>query len=219
MELALSALAFFGYCVALYAYGRSNLPGRDRVIVHVPIVAFFWFFAGWMLLAMGIKTGPMGALFGFFAIAVGLCIALPYVHCLLSALAEGPLRAWIGVERMTVERSYDEAGRAERERRLDDALRLYLEAAAQAPDEPEPHRRAAEVALQAGRGPEAIDHLRRAFDRTTENESRANLAFRLAELLNRHDRREDARALLASLADELRGTKYEEFARARLGAC
>jgi len=229
MEVWIAVLVFYGYCAGLWVFARRDNPVKDWWSVNAALVAGFWLLAGWIMLATRAKTGMVTSgnvvaavgLGGVLVLIIlGILVAAPYWWHLLSLLAEGGLRkVLVNAESMTVVKTFDVADKAEKERRFDDAIALYMTAAKQAPADAEPVRRAGEALIRKGDLEAGLARLREALTLTTAPEDVASLAFRIVELLHRTlQRREEARQQLEAAAQRLKGTRFESYAIERLKA-
>ena len=220
---------FLGYVGALWLFVRSDNPLRDKAGVNWLLFAGFWLLAAVVVVSVRDVTGtvraenPGGAVGLGIALCIlilGILLAVPFWMHLLHLLADAGVKSvLVNAAHMTVEKTFDLADKAEHDKQYDEAIKLYLLAATEAPEEPEPWRRAGEAAWKKGSRDEAIDYLRRALIRTASPEDVASLAFRVAELLDREmGKRDEARVTLEQAAGRLKGTKFEEYARDRLRA-
>jgi tetratricopeptide (TPR) repeat protein len=220
-----AAGALLLYAAFLWFFVRGDSGLRDKAVANWIAFAGFWALAAWVAISTRLVTGDVregaqgavGLLGALVVITLAIIIAIPFWMHLVGLFAEGGIRSVLGIERMKVEKTFDVADKAEHEKRYDDAIKLYLVAAAEAPAEPEPFRRAGDAALKNGATEEALDYFKRALARTTNPEDVASLAFRIAELLARTlGRRDEARQTLEKTATQLAGTRFEQFARDRI---
>jgi tetratricopeptide (TPR) repeat protein len=223
-----AAGALLLYAAFLWFFVRGDSGLRDKAGANWIAFAGFWALAAWVALSTRAQTGivregnviaAFGLLAALLVIVAAIIIAIPFWMHLVGLFAEGGIRSVLGIERMKVEKTFDVADKAEHEKRYDDAIKLYLVAAAEAPAEPEPFRRAGDAALKNGATEEALDYFKCALARTTNPEDVASLAFRIAELLARTlGRRDEARQTLEKTATQLAGTRFEQFARDRINS-
>jgi tetratricopeptide (TPR) repeat protein len=229
MNVWIAVLVFYFYCAGLWAFARSDNPFKGMWSVNAALVAGFWLLAGWIALATRAKTGivtegnvvaAVGLGGVLLLIAIGILVAVPYWWHLLSLMAEGGIKnVLVNAENMVVSKTFDVADKAEKERRYDDAIALYLAAAKEAPRDPEPLRRAGEAMIRKGDVEAGLARLREALALTTAPEDVASASFRIAELLDRTlARRSEARAVLEAAAKRLDGSRFAEYAIERLKA-
>jgi hypothetical protein len=218
MEIAVALLAFWSYCAVMSVAARSERGWVTLAGVHAGSVAVFVALFCWATWAVVTRMTPfLGMPFVVLTAIVGVLLGLRWWSFLVGEYFDRSRAAAIGMDRMKVEKSYDAAAKAEREGRWADAERAYLDEAAADPTDAEAMRRAGEALVRAGRVEEGARHLQTALTRLKEREARANLAFRIAELLARDlGKRDDARRVLESIVLELEGSKYREYAQARL---
>ncbi len=208
---------FWSYCASLSVLVRREYAFLQTYLFHAGSVTLFvalGSLAGGVLVRAGhpLFTVPAFAL----TVIIGVLLGLRYWSFLLGDVVDRVRASALGIDRMKVERTYDLAEKAAHEGDDGAAQRLYEEAAARDPGDPEARRRIAEIHLRRGRTAEAVEALRSALALIGEPEPRATLAFRISDLLAGAGRMEEARALLGSIAREVAGTRLEAYARERL---
>ncbi len=225
--MIVAGAVFLLYAGGLSLFLRGDHAARDKAGVNWILFALFWLLATFVVMSVrdvtgttqgGNAGGAVGLMVALVILVVGIVLAIPFwMHLLHLAADTGVKSVLVNEAHMTVEKTFDLADKAEHEKQYDAAIKLYLVAAAEAPETPEPWRRAGEAAWKNGSRDEAIDYLRRALLRTEAPEDVASLAFRVAELLDRElGKRDEARVTLEQAAGRLKGTKFEEYARDRL---
>jgi len=184
----ISAIVFWTTCLLLSYFTRKDHPFVDTpVFVFGGAVALFLAFA---VLVGGAtaasKSQPAyGVIYLLVGFIVGVPLAVPWIVHSVGVFANEAQRAAIGVDQMTVQRSYDAAEKLMFEKRFDEAEREFLAGAEAEEKDPEPLRRAGEAALAAGRAQIAVGHFRLALARITSEEDRASLGIRIAEIEQR----------------------------------
>lgn len=216
--LVFSVGAFWLYCGVMSLLARED----DRPLLQSP--AFHLGSAALFVLLMSlsaysiVRTGhplvtvPAATL----VIIFGVLFGLRYWTMMFGEYIERAHAAALGVGNMKVRKTYDKAEKAEREGDLEGALGLYQGEAAQDPSDPEPLRRMAEIRVRQGDLDRAAPLFRAALPLVESPEDRTTLAFRLSDLLVRADRRDEARRVLEELAGQVPGTRWAEYAEARL---
>jgi len=218
MEIAAALLAFWSTCAAMSVAARSEREWVTLAVVHMLSVAAFVALFSWATWAIVVRMSPfLGVPLVAMTAITGVLLGLRWWAFLVGEYFDRTRAAAIGMDRMKVERTYDTAAKAEREGRWADAERAYLEEAAADPTDAEAMRRAGEALVRVGRVEEGVRHLQSALGRLSGREERANLAFRVAELLARDlGKRDEARRVIESILAELEGSRYREYAEARL---
>lgn len=179
----------------------------------VQILALTGFFGLFLLL-----VNYLFLIFALPVLLVAIGLALRFMMFLVADWFETAHRFGTGIDRMTIEKTYDRAEKAEREKNFDEAIRMYAEEGRADPEDPEPWRRIAEIEVTRDRLAESIGPFRRALTMTADPEAKVTVTFRLADILARVDRTGEARELIDGVAREFRGTRYEAFAQERLRA-
>lgn len=218
IEIAVAVLSFWTYCAVMSAAAKSERAWVTLAPVHAASVAVFVALFCWCAASIVPRMPPlMGVPFVALTGILGVLVGLRWWGFLVGEYIERTHAAAIGIDSMKVQKSYDQASRAEKEQRWAEAIRMYLDEAAADPADAEALRRAGEACVGAGQVEEGVGHLRAALARLEGAEDRATQSFRIAELLARDLRRPDeARELIMKVATEMQGTKYEEFARERM---
>ena len=215
-----SVAIFWTLCALL-----SVITRREREFIETPTFVFVGIgvlFFGFAILIGGSavvsRAVPVyGALYMLIGFVPGLVILVPWIHHSVKIFAEEGRRAVIGLDQMTVQKSYDAPEKLMHERKFDEAERAFLEAAGSEVDDPEPLRRAGEAALASGRVKPAIDHFRRALVRITSEEDRASLGIRIAEIEERRlNDMAGARRTLEGLLPGFKPGKWGDYVRERL---
>lgn len=213
------AVVFWLYCGGMAALSRSERPFLQNSLFHAASVAAY---VGLATAVAGtfIRLGhPLMTVPAFVMILIfGALIGFRYWSFLVSEYMDRIHASATGISTMRVQKTYDVADKAEHGGELDRAMALYAEEAARDPKDPEPLRRMAEIHLRRASPAAALDCLRRALPLVEDPEPKSTLAFRLADLLEREGRREEARSILQALEEELAGTRFAQFARDRLKA-
>jgi len=209
------ALFLFLAGLLSYAGGKDWPPLHRKPLQFAALAGFFglWFLTIWLFRS---ETGVLALLFMLPILFVGVGLAYRFLRFLIGDWFETAHRFGIGLDRMTIEKSYDRAEKAERERDLEGAIRLYREETGRDPADPEPWRRIGEIEVRRGRMEHAVEPLRAALTRLHEPEPRATAAFRLADVLRHLNRTDEARALIEGIGREFPGTRIEGFAKERL---
>jgi hypothetical protein len=217
---AVSALVFWTICGVL-----SKLTREDRAYIDTSafvIAGFVSLFIGFSILVGGASVaaegmGPMGAGLLVVAFVPGLVLLIPWVWHVLGLAAHEAGQAALGVESMTVRRTYDAAEKLMHERKFEEAERAFLSEAEKEPEDPQPLRRAGDAALAAGRAEIAVGHFRRTLSRIRSDEDRASLGIRIAEIEHRTLGNEAAaRRTLEDLLAELGHGAWGTYVRERL---
>lgn len=213
-----------GAVFLLYAGSLSYAAGRDFKILQsktvqlLAIGLFFTLFA----MTMGfvqVAHGKQGLIFCFPIILIGIAAAYRFFPYVVGEWFQSGARAVIGLDQMTVRRSYDLAEKAEKDREWGRAVDLYYEETRRDADDPEPWRRIAELEVKRGRLEESLTAFRQAARLMKQVEDHVTVKFRLSDVLMKLGRVEEARRVLEEVARERRGTKFEEFAQERLKSC
>lgn len=202
------AILFFLYAGLLSLAARKNAGFLSSKIVQLLAVGGFF----GLLYPVAQALGPLLVMPVAF---VGFALGVPFLMFLVGDWFDAAARAATGVDSMKLRRTYDAAEKAEREGRLDDALALYRREAAA---DPEPRRRAGELLLSKGEVPAALEAFDAALAGIADPEPYATLAFRVADVEAREGRRDAARRRLEDVARRFPGTRFEAYARERLGA-
>lgn len=211
-----AVVVFWAYGGALSLLARRDwAPLRFKVVQAGAIAGFFglFFLAVWTL-SSGSTSREL--LLMFPILLVGLGCAFRFVPYVIGEWFESARRSVIGLDSMTVAKTYDLAEKAERDRNLDEAIRLYRAEAERDPRDAEAWRRIGEIEVKRGRPQEALAPFRTALSRLREPEPKTTLAFRLADLLAKQGRTDEAHELVERIAQEFAGTKFEGFAKERL---
>jgi len=217
----LAVAAFWIFSALLSLLSREDRGYSRTPLFRAAGTAGFLALLGWSATTVAIPRGnPYHAFFtvpAFFLVTIiGTALAFRFWSSLIGDFFMRARSVMMGDDRMTVEKSFDRAHKAEKEGDLEGAYRLYAEERAKDPAAPEPLRRMAEIRLQQGRAEEALSHLRDALPLAPSPEERAVLSFRISDLLLRLGRTQEARSELESTARELAGTRFEKYARERL---
>ena len=203
---AVFALVFLAYAGLLSFAARKEARFLEPKTVQ--ILAILVFFG--LLFPVAQLVGP---LFVIPIALLGAALGIPFVSYMVGEWFDHAARSLTGEASMKVRPSYDLAEKAEREGRIDDALRLYREQTSGT--DPEPWRRMGELLLSKGDREAAIDAFRAALAKIQEPEPYATLAFRISDLETRPD---EARRLLEDVARRFPGSRFESHARGRLAA-
>ncbi|GEM_PF-5349611 len=210
-----AVVVFWVYGGALSILARRDWPPLRNKLVQAGAIAGFF---GLFTIAIRMLSGGvnLSLLFLFPILLVGLGCVFRFLTFLVGEWFDTARRAAVGVESMRIQKSYDRAEKAERERDWENAVRLYSEEAARDAEDPEPWRRIAEIEVRRERAIESIGPFQAALTRLKEPEARCSAAFRLADILVRLDRADEARRTIESMAQAYPGTKFESFAKERL---
>lgn len=210
---------FWGYCFAMSAALNEERGFWQNGVVHLLSAALY--IALMCLAAFGVvNSAPAAPILTVpvfvFAVLVGILLGRRYWTFLIREYVGRSHAALMGIGSMKVEKSYDKARKAEHERDWDGALSEYARAAAEDPGDGEARRRMGEIHLRLDRTEQALQHFRAAVPLKESPEDRTTLSFRIADILDGAGRRDEARALLESVAKEYAGTPFEKYARERL---
>jgi len=221
IRIAIAVALFWSYCGFMSVLARKDHPILARRGMMIPAsVAAYVVLIGVCLFAFLAQARGFNAIFLMFGLAfvliAGVLLGYPYLAFMVGEVFDRTHRVAVGIARMKVRPTYDLAAKAEREKRLEDALDLYRQGALEHSDDPEPLRRMAEINLLRGKVDDALACLKEAYPRVVESEEKASLAFRAADLFARAGRAVEARELLESTARDLAGTPFEAYARDRL---
>lgn len=216
----IAAAAVFILYAGLLSYGA----GRDLKILQSKTMqlaatgVFFTLFAA----AMGFVLdahGKQGLIFCFPIVILGIGAAYRFFPYVVGEWFDSGAKAVIGLDRMTVRRSYDLAEKAEKDREWGRAVELYHEETRRDATDPEPWRRIAELEVKRGRLAESVGPYREAARITASVEDQVTILFRLADVLQRLGQVEEAKRVLESVARDRQGTKFADFAQERLRSC
>jgi tetratricopeptide (TPR) repeat protein len=220
--IALATLLFWSYCAAMSVLAKRDHPLLARRGLMPGSVALYVALIGVCLFAFLGQVRGVNALYLMFGLAGvlvgGVLLGYPYLAFMIGEVFDRAHAAATGIDRMKIRPTYDQAAKAERERRFAEALALYGQGAQENPEDAEPLRRMAEIHVARGELPEAISRLKEAYARAAGAEEKASLAFRAADLLARAGQDSAARETLESAARDLAGTPFEAYARTRLKA-
>ncbi|MBI2900982.1 MAG: hypothetical protein HYY17_12420 [Planctomycetes bacterium] len=212
----LAVVAFWSFAGALSVLSRLDWPPlRVKSVQAGAIAGFFalFFVAVWALRS---SVGQLALLFSFGIMLGGIVCGFAFFPYLIRDWFDTAHRWATGIDQMKVAKSYDRAEAAERDREWDAAVRLYREEVARDPADPEPWRRIAEIEVRRDRTEASAAPYREALARLREPEPKATLAFRFSDVLVRMGRVEEGRAVLERATADLKGTRFEEFAKERL---
>jgi tetratricopeptide (TPR) repeat protein len=204
------AVAFLAYSGLLSFAARKDATFLQYRLVHVAAIAGFF----GLLYPVAQALGPL--LVMPIALA-GAALGIPFISYLIGDWFERAVHTVSGAESMKIRRTYDSAEKAEREGRVDEALDLYRQECGRVSEDPEPLRRTGELLLRKGDTAGALAAFRSALPLLQEPEPHSTLAFRIADLEERAGRPEEARRILEDVARRYPGTRFETYARARLG--
>lgn len=224
-------MGFFGWfgIAFVYAVLCSYLALRKRDLLRIPwinyvlVVGFLTLLFLMMRTLAGAEAGGYGSAFATAITVAGTIVLLafcfsPYVLFLIVEITGRAHRSLTGIDGMKVAKTYDVAEKLEKERRHEEALRLYEEEAGKDASDAEARRRAGELCLKLDRPDDAVRWFREAIGRIEETENRVTLTFRMAEVIDQKlGNREEARRLLEEVAARHVGTPFERFAQERLG--
>ncbi len=211
-----AGIAFWSYAGALSVAARRDWPPLGRKPVqYLAILGFFgsYFLMTWL---MHSDAGAPAVIFAVPVLLVGMGLAYRFITFLIGDWFETVHRVATGLDRMRVPKTYDLAEKAEREQDLETAIRLYREEGGRDVADPEPWRRIGEIEVRRGRAEEAAPAFRRALIGLREPEARVTTSFRLADILGRLGRNEEARGVVEGVVREFQGTRFEDFAKERL---
>jgi len=134
-----------------------------------------------------------------------------------SNLIAGTVGGMSSDRNLKVRPTYDRAEAAAKTGDLELAVELYAEGAQQHPQDPTPHLRLADIAIQHNQWQSAADHLEHAAGIAKDLGEKRAAIFRLADLLStKVNRPEAARQTLQQFIDKHPDSKEAEFARQRL---
>lgn len=216
-----AAVVFWAYCGVLSAAARSERPFLQSSLFHAGSVAVYLALATTVAGAfVGIKGAhPVMTVPAFVLVLIfGVLIGFRYVSFLISEYMDRLHASATGISTMKVQKTYDLAEKAEHEGDPERAMALYGAEEARDPLDPEPPRRLAELHWKRGEKEPAFAAFRRALQQVQAPEARSTLAFRLADLLVREGRVQEARELLLGLEKALSGTRLSRYVRERLDA-
>ena len=214
-----AAVVFWLYCGVLSAAARSERPFLQNSLLHAGSVAVYLALATTVAgTFIGIRGAhPLMTVPAFVMVLIfGVLIGFRYVSFLISEYMDRLHASATGISTMKVQKTYDQAEKAEHEGDLDRALALYGAEEARDPQDPEPPRRQAELHWKRGEKDPAFAAFRRALLRVLAPEARSTLVFRLADLLEREGRVQEARDLLLGLEKAVSGTRLARYVRERL---
>jgi hypothetical protein len=211
------AILFWAYCGGMSLLATSDRPLLQTALFQLSSVVLYCALASgvaWTFIQAGhpLMTVPAFVLVLIFGVLLGY----RYLAFLIGETFDRFHSAATGIGNMKVRKTYDVAEKAEHDGDVELALGLYRDEAARDPGDPEPLRRMAELEVRRGAVGEGLELLRRALAQVSDAEPRSTLAFRLADLLEREGRGDEARAILESIERELAGTRFAAYARERL---
>ncbi len=149
-------------------------------------------------------------------VAAGVSHAVFLANFFSSTLALAA-RVLSGDEDIETRATFDRADAAVHRGELEEAERIYLEAAAAYPKDPAPHMRLADLRLKQDRPDAAAQALRDAAARAKNLEQESLAVFRLADVLaERLGRTDAARTELEAFIRRRPDTKYARLARERV---
>lgn len=217
---AISAIVFWATCLLLSYFTRKDHPFIDTpAFVFTGVVALF---LGFAVLVGGATAASRaqpayGVIYTLVGFIIGVPLAIPWILHAVGVFANEAQRAAIGVDQMTVEKSYDAAEKLMFEKRFDEAEREFLAGAETEEEDARPLRRAGDAAMAAGRAQAAVGHFRRALGRVTSEEDRASLGIRIAEIEQRTlGDAPGARRTLEQLLALMGPGKWGDYVRERL---
>lgn len=215
------AVVFWLYCGVMGVMARSERPFVQNSLFHAGSVLVYVVLATAVAgLFIRIPNGhPLMTVPAFvMVLIIGVLLGYRYWAYLIGEYMDRLHASATGITTMKVQKTYDVADKADHEGDLDRAMALYAEEAARDPKDPEPLRRMAELHLRRGRAAEAFECFRRALPLVSEPEPKSTLAFRLADLLEREGRGDEARVVLQGVERDLAGSRFAQFARDRLSS-
>jgi len=164
--------------------------------------------------------------FTLVAIPVACIFWAPFVAFVVVHTLSRMVRALLSLDHIRVRPGYSEAEAAAARGDLERAMALYRRGAQAHPEDPEPHRRIADLYLRLGRPDDAIRAFRQAQDREPDPNDQLLIVFAIAEILA--DGKDDPAAALRVLEEfldqypQVRGRAFAEerirALRSRLGA-
>lgn len=178
-ELALGTLFITGGIVSYIAWRVERIS------------AAAWFRWGGLFLwiaMLAFVSGSVGqpSIFSIFAILFSVSTWVPFIIFFIVGTIVSLVRGALSLDNVAVRPYYSQAEAEQARGNLQEALRLYREAAAEYPAEAEPCRRAGELYLKLNQPDMAIRSFREAEERCALPEDKAIHVFSIAETLSDH---------------------------------
>jgi thioredoxin-like negative regulator of GroEL len=139
-----------------------------------------------------------------------------FYHGLMLFMIFGVVKEIMGDGRLSEHISFDKAEAAMKKRNYAQAEELFIEAVQRFRTRAEPRIKLAEFYADRGRHEDAASQLAAALDFVKDMEARATFTFRLAEMLQRAGKKEEAKAALEKFRVSAVNSKFAEFAALRL---
>ena len=220
MTYFLLLVMYGGAASVLFARVEWLKDWKPAHIIHVGVFALL------SILYFSVIEIPMGSLNLGAAIGVGVAFLSYAIACFANAVAFACIAShyfvgfgqWLmSYDQIFRIKTYDRAEGAEARKNFERAAEPYREKIEEDPEDPEAHRRLAEVLLKLDRPEDAEGAFRRGLEAAEDGEVRSSIAFRLAEVLDESlGRPGDAAEMYEMIVEHHPDSHHAAFAKSRL---
>ncbi|OHB71258.1 MAG: hypothetical protein A2W23_01780 [Planctomycetes bacterium RBG_16_43_13] len=205
------------YCIVLSVCVRLELK-----LVYSKLFHYFSFLALLFLevqavISMGSILNLGTAIFIVFSFLFMACLLIPYITFLIGFYFDVGKNAILGLDNIKVDKTYDKAEKAEKEKDYDKALEIYQQYLREDPNDWGAKRRIGEIYYIKGDYIVAVNELMKVFPAVENPEAKVVLAFKISDILiEKLDKVERAKEILKQIESEFQYTKWGRYATNRI---
>lgn len=208
-------IVFITGCI--FSYVRWNETFSESKLFYMGGLCVFFAEAVWSISNYRVNMpGPAGAIMTVMPVVACTFSWVFFFHGLMTSCLFGAAKEIMGDGRLSEHISCDKAEAAVKKHNYAEAEAHYLEAVQHFRNRAEPRIMLAEFYADRGRHEDAATQLDSALNFVKDMEARARFTFRLAEMLQKAGKKEQARAALKKFQESAANTRFAEFAALRL---